>query len=196
MSLQEIVEQVQAVYDTYKIPEEVIPQLEGEAVEDVQNKETWGYYHWLGALVRVLRPKQIVELGGAWGASALVMIAESPSTTIHSITLPEPPAFCCIKKEYPNLHKTIGDDLNLGIWPKGMELQATDVWFIDSLHVKQQLENELELYTSFFKKGALLLFDDIHINPDFYSVWLDLPYEKFDLSFLHVPSGFGMAVVS
>ena len=77
------------------------------------------------------------------------------------------------KGKYSNFHPVIGDDLDLNSWPKGLDLSKTDLWFFDSLHTEDQLRKELELYKPFFKKGAIILFDDIFL-PELESVWQDL----------------------
>lgn len=180
----------------YQIPQEVLDQVDsvgGQSARDLRDKENWGYYSFLGSFCKQYQPKQIVELGGAWGTSAMVMAQETEGK-VYSITLDEPPAFCYIKKDYPNLVKVIGDDLTLDSWPKELDFHKTDVWFIDSLHTFEQLKAELDLYTQFFKESTILFFDDIHMD-ELWPIWLELPYDKYDASELHVPSGWGIAVV-
>ena len=192
--------QIKPVFDKYDLSSakaelEQLDAVGGEGPEDVRSDQ-WRYYWWLPSLVRTIRPAQIVELGGAWGVGALMILSElSKESKLYSTTLPEEPAFKYIRKDYPNLIKLIGDHLDLDIWPKDIDLKKTDIWFIDSNHTASQLRKELELYTPFFKPRAILLFDDIHIDPAFYAVWLELPFDKYDASVLHIPSGFGIAVI-
>ena len=121
------------LYDLSSAQKEVdqIKRIGGQSARDIYDLERWAYYQWLPCLVRVTKPKQIVELGGAWGTSALMMLSELPdSSKLYSITLAEEPAFKYIQEDYFNLVKIIGDDLDLNVWPKDMELGATDIWFI------------------------------------------------------------------
>lgn len=151
------------------------------------------YYLWLVGLMRVLRPWQVVELGGAMGASALCMLYGLPKDSIfYSITLEEDGLeFSFIKESYPQLIKVIGDDLDLACWPKDLGWKATEVLFIDTKHEGNQLRQELDLYLPLLSKGTLVLLDDIHLNLGMHQVWLSIPYPKMDVSTLH-HSGFGM----
>ncbi len=168
--------------------------------EDVLNVNGCYYYQWLPQVIKYLLPKQVVELGGAMGLSALMMLQElDKDSKLYSITLAENGLeFSYIKENYSNLIKVIGDDLDLNNWPKDLDLNRTDLWFFDSLHTKEQLEKELELYSVFFKKGAVLLFDDIHLNKGMEEVWEELTShftESYDgTDPLHY-SGFGIIVV-
>ena len=102
--------------------------------------------------------------------------------------------FSFIKGEYPNLHKVIGDDLDLGSWPKGFRLEKTDLWFIDSLHEISQLKAEYDLYKPYFKSGCVILIDDIKLNSGMWKMWVDWEGDKYDASaYLHW-SGFGIVV--
>ena len=183
----------------YEFKPEILEQVDsigGESVRSLRDQkegEDWSYYKWLGAYCREFKPKQVLELGGAWGTAAIIMASETDGK-VYSITLPEEKAFAYVKKDYPNLIKVIGDDLDLNSWPKDLDLSQTDLFFIDTLHTKAQLEAELALYKPFFKKGAIIAFDDIHMS-ELFPVWLDLPFEKLDVSQLHVPTGWGLALI-
>jgi len=132
------------------------------AMQDVLNTNGCAYYQWTPCIVDMLKPKQIVELGGAMGVWALCVLHALPSTsTLYSITLPEEgKEFSYIKDDYPNLVKIIGDDLDMDNW-QGVDLSATDLWFFDAEHTEEHLRKELDLYSPYFKKGTVLLFDDI-----------------------------------
>ena|SRR3990167_1028500 len=194
--VQQIFNEIKPVWDVYQPNMDHISQMPERGVRDVLDRDSWGYYQFLACLMKVKKPKQVVELGGAMGVACVAMLSEIPKdSTLYSITLPENGLeFSFIIKKYKNLKKVLGDDLDLKKWPEGTVLDDTDIWFLDSLHTEKQLRAELELYKPFFKEGAILLLDDIKM-PELWPVWLDLPYEKLNISFLHVPSGFGMAVV-
>lgn len=164
---------------------------------DVESKGRVGYYQMLPVLVENLKPMQVVELGGAMGASALMMLSTLPKTSkLYSITLEEGGLeFSFVKEDYPNFVPIVGDDLDLDSFPKDMDLGVTDLWFFDSLHTYDQLHKEIELYSPFFKKGTIILVDDIHLDEGMYKGWLEFPGDKFDATaWLHW-SGFGIIVI-
>ena len=155
------------------------------------------YYKYLTALAMEIKPWQIVELGAAAGGSALMFLAGMPKDSkLYSCTLPEPEGeWRWIKEEYPNLVKVRGNDLDRLVWQgTNCYLPETDVWFIDTSHTYSQVKTELEHYGKFFKEGCLVLMDDIKLNDGMYKAWLEIEYQKLDVSELH-HSGFGLLVV-
>jgi 2-polyprenyl-3-methyl-5-hydroxy-6-metoxy-1,4-benzoquinol methylase/glycosyltransferase involved in cell wall biosynthesis len=169
------------------------------ARQDVLNTERSGYYQWLPKLINLTQPKQVVELGGAMGVACIAMLQTLPKDSrLYSITLAEHGLeFSFLDKEYPNLTKVVGSDLDLSNWPKDLDLSMTDIWFIDSEHTYEQVRAEIDLYKPFFKEGTILLFDDIAINEGLKKVWEEIkeeiPGTKYE-SDLHY-SGYGIVVV-
>lgn len=155
------------------------------------------YLQWLACLIRLLKPKQVVELGAAAGISTIMMATElDKDAKLYSVDNDPEIAWKWMDKEYPQVIKILGDDLDPNIWVNiDVDLSKTDVWFIDSLHTEEQLRAELALYSSRFKKGAILVFDDIHINSGMEKVWNELPYDKQDITNPCHYSGFGVAIV-
>ena len=166
------------------------------ALEDVQNINGCANYQWWGGLIEIVKPKQIIELGGAMGVGTIMMLNSNyQDFKLYSITLEEHGLeFSYIVDNYPNLVKVVGDDLNLKNWPKDLDLSKTDVWYLDSLHTAKQLQAELDLYTPFFKKGAVLVFDDIRMD-ELWPIWEKLPYDKVELTAPLHYSGYGLAIV-
>jgi len=170
------------------------------ALEDVYNVNGCRYYQWLPNLIDEIKPSQIVELGGAMGVSALMMLHTLPKESkLFSITLEEHGLeFSFIVDKYENFVPVIGNDLDLSVWPKDCDLSKTDLFFFDSLHTTDQLTKELALYSPFFKKGTILLFDDIRMD-EIWPVWESL--EKYGITDKHECtnplhwSGFGLAMV-
>lgn len=167
-----------------------------------ENDRTNLYYQWLACLIRLVKPKQVVELGAAAGISTTMMALElDKDAKLYSVDFDPRIAWIWMDDEFPQVIKLLGDTRDLSIFVHDMERQnrsdlgKTDVWFFDSLHTQDQLEAELKLYTPFFKKGAILVFDDIHMNPGMEKVWNDLPYDKQDISNPCHWSGFGVAIV-
>lgn len=177
----------------------ILPELKNVSagsVEDVMDTPGTCYYQWLACLLRVMKPKQIVELGGAMGTSALVMLSQmAEDQKLFTITLEEHGLeYSFIKTNYPNLTKVIGDDLDLSLWPKDLDWSKTDLVFIDSLHTGEHLQKELDLYLPLLPKGCVVLLDDVHINDGMWETWLNIKQDKMYLGRLHW-SGFGLFVV-
>jgi len=178
--------------------DEIYPYLEHiseGSLNDINNIPMSLYYRYLAALVKAIKPKQVVELGSAGGASALMMLATLPKTSmLYACSIPEPEGeFRFIKQNYPNLTMIRGDDLDLAVWPKDCQLKDTDLWFFDTDHNYKQLHTELKLYDQFFKKGTVVLIDDIRLNPGMTKAWNEIKYKKLSLPDLHW-SGFGMFI--
>lgn len=152
------------------------------------------YYQWLHCAMKVLKPKQVVELGAASGISTTMMATALPQDSVLISVDIDPTAWNWMNHEYPQVIKLRGDDLDLSIYPKDIDLSKTDFWFIDSLHTEEQLKKEVELYSKFWKKGTVLAFDDIHLG-GLDNVWNSLDYDKLDISNPCHYSGWGIAIV-
>jgi len=176
------------------------------SLNDINNVVNLKYYRYLAALVKAIKPKQVVELGSAGGSSALMMLSTLPKDSmLYACSIPEPEGeFRFIKQDYPNLTLIRGNDLDLAIWPKDCQLKETDLWFFDTDHNYEQLHAEMQLYDQFFKKGTIVLIDDIRLNEGMTRAWDEIKYPKLSLPDLHRsvsnmenpnPPGFGMFVV-
>lgn len=196
---EELFNLVKPLWETYDVAraESFMSGLNEGSRNDVLQKDKSGYYQFLPVLIEYLKPKQVVELGGAMGAAVLMMLSTLPGESkLYSITLPENGLeFSFIKKTHPNFVPIVGDDLTLKSWPKGLDLAQTDLWFFDSLHTYEQLHAEIELYKQFFKKGAVILVDDIKLSEGMFRAWTEFPGDKFDATpYLHY-SGYGIIVI-
>ena len=153
------------------------------------------YYQWLAALMRVVKPKQVVELGAAAGISTAIMAAELlPDAKLYSLDIDPTIAWKWMTTDFPNVEKIIGDSLDLSVYPKDMDLKETDVWFFDTLHTREQLEKEINLYKDYWKENAIVVFDDIHYNEEITDLWNSLPYDKVDNTIPNHYSGFGFLI--
>lgn len=198
--LLERVQERQFRFNVQKILPFLVNANEG-AIKDVLEDHA-RYYQFLPCLIDEIKPKQIVELGGAMGVACLCMLTGSTykDFELWSISLQEHGLeYDYIVNDFNNLHMVIGDDLDLGNWPRKLDLSQTDLWFFDSLHTPEQLRAELNLYKQFFKKGAVVLIDDIH-SFDLDPVWEEFTkgvygdVEAVDVSYLHT-TGFGIGIV-
>lgn len=153
------------------------------------------YYQWLHCLVKHVKPKQIVELGAAAGISTILMAtAAQPDTKIYSVDI-DPQAWRWMANDYSQVTKILGDTRDLSIYNSDVDLSQTDIWFFDSEHTKEMLQAEVDLYKPFWKKGAIVVFDDIHLNPGMNDVWNSLEYDKCDNSNPCHYSGFGFLII-
>lgn len=191
-----------------KLYEEVIPYLKdfdwdsvdpyfdgmGEIMkQDVINGPL--YRAFIVVLCRLKKPKQVVELGG-W-------IGKTSSVILGGISKKSRVIVVEINEELPRLTPkdsrltwVTGDDLDLSIYPPDIDLNDTDIWFIDSNHDKNHMAKEFKLYKKFWKPGTILLLDDIddeHVNLKDY--WKEISYDKYNAKDLHSPHGFGVVVV-
>ena len=144
---------------------------------DVFRKEEVGNYAWFPGFIDLLRPSQIVELGSAMGVAINCMLA-SPykDFDLYGVTLAEDgKEFCFVKKNtYPRLHMITGDYMDLSIWTKDVDLSKTDLFYIDGLHEGHHVREQLLLYKPYMKKGAIVAFDDIFMNPGMTEMWHDV----------------------
>ena len=199
MKAKELFEKVKPLWEKYDLTK-AEPWLKGLSEgsrRDILDKTNVGYYQFLPCLINYLGPRVIIELGGAMGAAALMMLSSLPKESrLYSITLEEHGLeFSFVKEKYPSFVPIVGDDLILSNWPKELDLAQTDLWFFDSLHSYDQLHKEIELYKPFFKEGAVILVDDIHLSEEMFRAWLEFSGDKFDATaWLHW-SGYGIIVI-
>lgn len=169
------------------------------AINDVNNIEGCAYYQWSSALFGETKPKQIVELGGAMGVWDVCVLNNLPQDSkLYSVSLAEEgKEYSYVADKYPNFIPCVGDDLDLDVWPKELDLHKTDVWFIDTFHTEDQLRKEWALYSPFMKKGSLVLLDDIHINVGMERVWNELKekYDHIDGTYPLHWTGYGLIVI-
>ena len=196
MDLKDIVKDTFKELETFNV-ETILPDLKHCAlgsIHDVLNTQDSLYYQWITCLMRTYKPKQIVELGGAMGCSALCMLSQLPEDAkLYSITLEEHGLeFSYIKTNYPQLTKIVGDDKDMNVWPKDLDWSKTDLLFIDAEHTAEAVRRELKTYLPLIGKGKLVLVDDIHMD-ELWPVWLELDKEKMDISVLH-HSGYGIFI--
>lgn len=185
-------------YDVYPVIQHHMKLVGSGQIAEVKNESDRGnnrYYQWLACLMRLIKPKQVVELGSAAGISTIVMAIElDPDAKLYAVDIDPELAWKWMDKEYAQVIKVLGDDLDLSIYPKDCDLSKTDIWFIDSLHTEEQLRKEIELYKQFWKKGTIVVLDDIR-TPGLDKIWEELPYDKCETTTPNHFSGFGHFIV-
>lgn len=180
-------------FDVYPLMKDMELVGDGQKLE-VLNQNPQGqnlYYQWLACLIRLVKPSQVVELGPAAGISTIMMATQmKKDAKLYSVDIDRDLAWKWLKFDYVQLRKILGDDLDMNIWPKDCDLSKTDIWFIDTLHTAEQLKKEIELYKKFWKKGTIVVLDDIRL-PELWPVWESLPYDKCETTSPNHYSGFG-----
>ena len=116
----------------------------GAIWDDVMNVNGCANYVFSACLMDVLKPKQVVELGGAMGTWSICVLQTLPAESqLYSITLPEDGReFMFVVDKYPNFHPIVGDCLDMKNW-EGVDLLQTDIWYFDTMHNYEQLTKEL-----------------------------------------------------
>lgn len=189
-----VLKRIDELDDFYKYMETVMFSLmSGSAVRCLRNEHEdgeVGYYRYLPALVDVIKANQAVEFGTHEGRAS-VLLAENIGEMVYTVDI-SPGAGAGIL-DYTKITPLIGNSHDKRLFD-GVDLDKTDIWFFDSLHTPSHLQGELDIYSPHFKKGAILLFDDIH-SFGLDSAWDDLPYEKLDITDVGHHSGFGIARV-
>src|SRR5476651_2521884 len=85
-----------------------------------------GYYWLLYALVDVVRPKKVVELGRCLGTSALFMLGALPEgSTLITVDTTERGSDLAHCLGDPRLQIILGNDLDLGIY-RGIDITKID----------------------------------------------------------------------
>jgi predicted O-methyltransferase YrrM len=190
----EIDKKVFELLKSYEV-EKVMPHMEKVSIMHREHEVKNGrgdnlYYQWLACLVKLLKPKQVVELGAASGISTIMIASELDSDAkFYSVDNDPVIAWTWMSHDWPQLTKILESDLDMNIW-KDIDLSKTDLWFIDTLHTPDQLKKEIELYSPYWKKGTIVVFDDIRL-PGMYEVWESLKYDKFENTNPCHYSGFG-----
>jgi predicted O-methyltransferase YrrM len=194
--LQRLIDQVKSFKLDWNRVKPYLSRVNEGSLNDINSIES-RYYRYLPAVVDILKPKQVVELGSAGGASTLMMLSYLPNDSkMYACSVPEPEGeFRFIdERKYPNLTLVRGNDLYLTVWPEECDLRKTDLWFIDTEHSYQQLSNEMRLYQPYFKPGAIAFLDDIRLNEGMARAWNEIKYPKLSLPDWHSYSGAGFGV--
>ncbi len=149
------------------------------------------YYLYLNALVRVVRPHRVLELGTCQGGSTLFTLLALPvGADLCTVDIVDRADFL---KEFGGdrrLRRVVANDLDLSaVKPQ----DGIDVLFIDTEHSYDQVSREWELYRPFLSPSAVVAFDDIHLNPEMERFWVELKLPKLDTGRQFHQSGFGLA---
>lgn len=161
-----------------------------------------GYYRFLHKLVKLYKPELVVECGTYLGFGAAHMAIGNRNTQVYTIDVAPHPSVYSITTLYKNIHLLIGKTTDPKIYT---ELAATDkkigLLFLDSEHDGFTATYEYEMYSHLFADECVVACDDI-LDPRMKTFWKQLPGEKMEMNFLHVPQfagqqnpGFGISIV-
>lgn len=160
----------------------------------IQYEQNYGhtYYLFLNKLVRRLKPKRILELGTSIGRSALFMMTALPDTS--SLVTVDIGSF--LRSDLfgfshdPRLKIIFGDDLDDAVFTQVGD--GFDLLFIDSEHSREHAEREWRRYHPLLMDEAIVIMDDIRLNPGMSEFWDSLPFEKIETGTKLHFSGFGL----
>lgn len=169
---------------------DIIPE---DQYQNMKSNNGCNYYFYLHNLVKILKPKHVVELGTSIGRSAhFMMTALQPDSILTTIEMGSFLRVDLKPFEYDKrLNIVYGSDIDPAVYAP-LNLKDIDFLFIDTLHDKAHVEIEWSIYKEFLAPGALVVMDDINLNEGMIEFWNNLPYEKVNTgSDIHF-SGFGI----
>jgi len=147
------------------------------------------HYRLLGAIVKVLEPKTVIEIGTATGASALAMLKfMAPDSRLYTFDLVpwrESPGYILTENDFRDgrLIQMI-DDLTdrAGLMRHIDIVRAAQLIFVDAAKDGAMEERFLELLTEVpFASRAVVIFDDIRLY-NMLATWRRMASPKIDLT--------------
>lgn len=150
------------------------------------------YYRLLYEWVRHSKPKNVVELGTFWAASAYHLAHACPESRVITIDIDPASKVKADALKLPNLTALTSDSVAAAELVK-KDYSPIDVLFIDSEHSYKIAAGEWAAYRPLCRDGAVVFMDDIAMNPGMKQFWAEVKDPKVELHPLHV-AGFGAAV--
>lgn len=154
---------------------------------------TTGYYQKaLPLIIETFKCKNIVELGNREGISTIAMWDGLPhDARLTTIDIIRDLRYCPEEMfADPRIKFLFGDVNDLSIFGDNIPMDI-DFLFSDTIHYDFQVSDEFEIYQHLLADTALVAIDDININ-DKREFFDRVPYNKWDLSELYHPSGWGL----
>ena len=153
----------------------------------------WGpFYKFLACCVKVKKAKYVLELGADRGVGSIFLQSELVgSGKVYSVDI-DPTSWKYVPANLKTVKKVIGDSIDQETIKK-IPLSQIDLCLIDSNHDADHVKKEIELYTPHFKKGTILVFDDIN---SYWPTWDNSALDKIeDPNNIHYNVGLGVAIV-
>lgn len=161
----------------------------------------------LGAVVRNMRSTHGLELGTAFGVSAMYMLAASPEFTLDTVELNEP-QFSISSAELASrygdratCHRGSSHEVIPAI---GLKERSVDVFFHDAYHSRATYVGDFEIALPYLAAGGVALFDDIRWEDrrftrgeaaETYAGWRTVVEHPRVLRAIEVDEGLGLALL-
>lgn len=177
-----------STYNTHKVDKYFLKLFMGDDRDISYWKEIYRqwpqypcyYYQYLACAVRVLKAKQVFEIGADRGASTMMMASEGAK--VYSVDIRNGWEYVKSKK----VVKIVGDSC---VIPKDVDLKKTKLWLIDGLHTPEKVKQELQTYQEYMMPGSVVIMDDINQHIE---VWKAIPLPKFASVDIH---GNGVGII-
>ncbi len=134
-------------------------------------------------LVTKIKPRTIVEIGGAFGVSGMYWLAGIKINNLGILYSFEPnqiwaaiaknnlisidQRFELINATFEGKYKTVFDDND-----------SFNLAFIDAIHTSEFVYTQYEILREYAEKGAIILFDDIHFSENMKQCWQEIANKK------------------
>lgn len=155
------------------------PFMDERGYEAYKTNTGHTYYLYLARLVREIAPRRIVELGTDIGRAAAFMMTQLPARseliTVEIGSQIRTDLAAC--QGDPRLKIVTGSSTDPRVYEP---LTDIDLLFIDTDHLYEQISAEWRAYRGRLSKGAVVVFDDIHLNEGMERFWSELPEPKID----------------
>jgi hypothetical protein len=147
-------------------------------------------------LVMKLKPKNIIEVGTAFGVSGMFFLSGIKSNGFGKLITFEPNdvwieyARQNLSKISSNFNSILGEfELNA---EKYIENNSIELIFIDGIHERAFVREQLNTAMPKLKKGAVIILDDINFSRDFNNYWLELASDDKFLASLQIGNRVGI----
>ncbi len=156
------------------------------------------HYRLLAALVDILKPANVIEIGTATGASALCMKEYLPAngkiTTYDIIPWDQYPGTGLLDNDFDHQLEQKITDLSDQAQASAEQsvLEQADIIFVDAAKDNVMEEKFCQLFDSIaFNKPPLVIFDDTRLLP-MLKIWRTIQHPKIDLTSFGHWSGTGL----
>jgi len=172
-----------------KLPDDRPKWLQAEVDE---GDDVAHYYRFLYEYAKAERPSAMLETGTRHGHSAAHLAVGNPAGRVLTLDI-DPSAKAEMEAiKLPNVEAMTSDSV-LAADHVAKAMPTLDLLFIDSAHFYGLASSEFRVYRPRLRHGAIIILDDIRINPEMERFWASVEDPKVDLGFLHY-MGFGVAV--
>ncbi len=155
------------------------------------------YYRFLYEYAKLENPSLMLETGTRHGHSAAHLAMGAQTGTVVTIDIEASAKMEVEAFDLKNIRAITSDSVLALDQVVETALRAPgsafDLMFIDSAHFYPIASSEYRVYRPRLRHGALILCDDIHINPDMERFWASIEDPKVEMNFLHY-MGFGIAL--